>query len=70
MYPVPANANLTIDLPEGSGHSVELFTLSGQSVIIKSGLQNYAMIDVSTFQEGVYIVRVNGSQTGRVIVTK
>ena len=70
MYPVPASANLTIDLPEGSGHSVELFTLSGQSVIIKSGLQNYAMIDVSTFQEGVYIVRVNGSQTGRVIVTK
>jgi len=70
MYPVPASANLTIDLPEGSGHRVELFTLSGQSVIIKSGLQNYAMIDVSTFQEGVYIVRVNGSQTGRVIVTK
>ena len=70
MYPVPASANLTIDLPEGTGHRVELFTLSGQRVIIKSGLQNYAMIDVSTFQEGIYIVRVNGSQTGRVIVTK
>lgn len=70
MYPVPSNSSLTIDLPEGNDHRVELYTLSGQRVFIKSGLQNYAMIDVSTFQEGVYIVRVNGTQTGRVIVTK
>lgn len=70
MYPVPTNSTLTVDLPEGRDHIVELYTLSGQRVIVKSGLQNYAMIDVSAFQEGVYIVRVNGAQTGRVIVTK
>lgn len=70
MYPVPANSTLTVDLPEGTDHRVELYTLSGQRVVVKSGLQNYAMIDVSSFQEGIYIVRVNGSQTGRVIVTK
>ena len=70
MYPVPANESLTIDLPEGSDHRVELYSMNGQRIIEKTGLQNYAMIDVSAFQEGIYIVRVNGLQTGRVIVTK
>lgn len=70
MYPVPANHTLTIDLPDGNDNKVELFTLSGQRVVLKTGLQNYAMIDVSSFQEGIYIVTVNGNQTGRVIVAK
>lgn len=70
MYPVPTNSTLTIDLPEGTDHRVELYNMSGQKVVTKSGLQNYAMINVSTLQEGVYIVTVNGAQSGRVIVTK
>jgi len=37
---------------------------------IRGGVNNYAMIDVSEMQEGIYIVAVNGSQTGRVVVTK
>ena len=70
MYPVPANHTLTVDLPDGINHTVELYTLGGQRVVLKSGLQNYAMIDVSELQEGIYVVTVNGSQTGRVIVAK
>jgi len=70
MYPVPANSTLTIDLPEGNDNQVELFTLSGQRVVLKTGLQNYAMIDVSEMNEGIYIVAVNGTQSGRVVVAR
>lgn len=74
IYPNPVEDQFTVRLPNGSGNrfSVALFNLNGKVVHARelSGIDEYT-INVSEYNAGVYILRVQGefsSDTRKVIV--
>jgi hypothetical protein len=64
LYPVPANQSLYIKGQiESESVLVELYTISGQSVMRVNVSENEAL-DVSGLPAGVYVVKFNGSAMG------
>lgn len=68
LYPVPANRMLNIDL-KSINNTVEIFNLNGQKVYSEMHLVSETQIDVASWKSGIYMIVVDGSETGRVIIS-
>lgn len=71
IFPNPANQTIAIDNMINDIDLLELFTLSGRKVLSRSiESQNMVTLDVSLFQDGIYILNLQGGnvQQSKVIV--
>ena len=64
LYPNPTNGQLTVEM-EGLTE-VEVYNLVGQSLLRKDASEGSAIIDMSSLQNGVYMVKVS-AQAGSVM---
>ncbi|WP_306640532.1 T9SS type A sorting domain-containing protein [Sanyastnella coralliicola] len=71
LYPNPTSGQLTIASAEAVNSSFIMYDLSGR-VVLQGQLQNgRATFDASAYEQGVYLVRVDGrSNAQRVIISK
>lgn len=60
VYPNPTNDKVTID-SNGEVKSIEIYSITGAKIYSKSNILNSAsnVVDLSTFQNGVYVLIVN-----------
>jgi hypothetical protein len=68
VYPNPANSELTIFCADKTAQTVSVYDITGKLVETKSFSSVWAKIDVSNYNQGLYIYRVNG-ENGAVIST-
>lgn len=66
MYPNPVTTELNIDASH-SISSICIYNLLGQIVFSRNMSANKAQVDVSDLPDGVYLVRVNGSEVRRFV---
>lgn len=67
IYPNPSNGKFTVELEHGSLTNVEIYTSTGQKLV----QQKSGAIDMSSFPEGVYVVRVVDNErayTKRIVI--
>lgn len=64
IYPNPSNGlvNYTIDESINESVSIEIIDISGKTVLSKSNLSTTGTFDLSSFNKGVYLVRIHGAQ--------
>lgn len=60
IYPNPAQDQLTIRLNDNSSHQIEIFDMLGKK-IYSSTIQNVGQVDVSSFNAGTYLVKLNSN---------
>lgn len=60
VYPNPANSEVSFLNPSNSAVSVSVYDVTGKLVETKLFSSVWAKIDVSDYQQGMYIYRVNG----------
>ena len=60
IYPNPTEGSLFIDNKENYLYDVSLIDITGKNVLKQSGLRGLFKIDVSSFNSGVYMLRVEG----------
>jgi hypothetical protein len=58
IYPNPAKDNLTIETNTKLKQSLEIYNIAGQSVYT-ANICNKTSIDISNFQAGIYILKLN-----------
>ena len=63
LYPNPANNQITIEVIENGNHIVELFDFSGKRLFQKNMNNKKEVIDLSSFQNGIYLVSVRNETT-------
>lgn len=71
MYPNPANDMLTLEWDAGIYVDVEIFDLMGRRMMPMmrlTGGRRY--VDTSTFENGMYFIRVNQKEVGRFLVMR
>lgn len=70
LYPNPATEMITINSPEFAINDIELFDVLGQSIRSLNGLNAIGsyQLDLTDLSAGVYFVRINNTQTKRVIL--
>ncbi|MEZ4920587.1 MAG: aryl-sulfate sulfotransferase [Saprospiraceae bacterium] len=69
MYPNPANDMVTLTWEAGVYIDLEVFDWMGRRVVNPmrlTGGRKY--LDTSTWQEGLYLIRINGKETGKLLV--
>lgn len=61
LYPNPANEAITIEYSglKNSGYNIYISDLSGR-VLLKTKLESKAMLDISNFLSGMYIIQIAG----------
>ena len=67
VYPNPANGHVLIELEKQEPSTVRIFNVSGRT-LIHEPLQSGASIDVSSLDPGTYILQVENSSSGSVVV--
>lgn len=60
VYPNPAGDKLYLDLPRGEPVDVEFVNLTGQVISKMENCTGLTVSDISAFQPGIYLVRING----------
>jgi hypothetical protein len=72
VFPNPASESVSLDFGTATGtFSFELFSLSGQSVLLVKNQDNASRIDISSLSKGLYIYKVTtleGATTGKLVV--
>jgi hypothetical protein len=58
IYPIPANDYLNVKVEAGT--IISIYNPSGQQILQRISTQNPEIIDVSSFPEGLYLVKLNG----------
>ena len=61
IFPNPVKDRLTIQT-EISDYNVEIFSVLGKQVMVKNGLINQSMLDVSSFRNGIYFIKISNEQ--------
>jgi len=64
VYPSPANSVINIDNAEG--FNVQVFNILGKKVFSTNNLSNKELIDVTSFDNGTYFVKLNNSSVIKV----
>ena len=62
IYPNPATESVRFSLPESGFHDVEIHDMQGRLLQSVQDISSGYEINVSTFQKGVYVVRVSSNQ--------
>ncbi|MCA1763242.1 MAG: T9SS type A sorting domain-containing protein [Cryomorphaceae bacterium] len=62
IYPNPATESVRFSLPESELHNVDVFDMQGRLVKNIQDMSSGYELNVSTFQKGVYVVRVSNNQ--------
>lgn len=62
VYPNPSSDQIRLSLPENRQFDVVIYDMQGRIVENTKSIRNGQQIDVSTFQKGVYVVRVSNNQ--------
>lgn len=68
IYPNPAQGFVTIELPNTSGISLDIFDLSGKLFDSKTPRNRKLTIDVSNYPKGVYLIKLGELGTRKFIV--
>ena len=63
IYPNPANNKLTIENNNFIISSIELFDISGKSIVVKRVDEMTTILDISNLYNGIYFVKVNSNQS-------
>jgi len=58
LYPNPGSGNFTIEVPEQGTHHLEIFDMTGRSVLSKNMTTQREMFDISGQATGMYIVQI------------
>ena len=69
LFPNPAVDQLNLILPDYSNYNVKIFNLQGQKLIDGYSDNKEVLIDISKFQKGTYLLKIN-SMTNTKTVTK
>jgi uncharacterized repeat protein (TIGR01451 family) len=70
LYPNPASGAVAIQMASEEDFTMELFDIRGKKIIEKNG-QGSLLVDVSTLQQGIYLVKVvsgNAVETKKLII--
>lgn len=62
IYPNPASESVSFSLPESGLYDVEIFDIQGRMVKGINSISSGYELNVSTFQKGIYVVRVSSNQ--------
>ncbi len=62
IYPNPATESVRFSLPESELHNVDVFDMQGRLVKKIQDMSSGYELNLSTFQKGVYVVRVSNNQ--------
>jgi choice-of-anchor B domain-containing protein len=69
MYPNPANNEITISSKDEAISHVEIYNILGQAIVNKTFSSNFTeTLDISNLNSGMYLVKINGSTTKKLIV--
>ena len=63
IYPNPANNELNIENNNFIISSIELFDISGKSIVVKRVNEMATILDISNLSNGIYFVKVNSNQS-------
>jgi hypothetical protein len=58
VFPNPSNDKITLMASSASLYSVEVYDVLGKRVYVQSNLQNAHVVNVSSFEKGIYFVRI------------
>jgi hypothetical protein len=61
VYPNPTKGLIRIDIsnmPKNSRNEIRLFDLSGNQLLIEKNSESYSEIDINSFKDGIYILRI------------
>jgi hypothetical protein len=67
IYPNPSEGMVRISTANEKITSVEVFNVTGQRILNEEHASSYADIDLTSQPAGIYLVRINGSTTQRII---
>jgi len=56
IFPNPGSGRFTLSHVKGADLSI--FTITGGLLLFEKGLENEKQVDLSTFDKGVYLVRI------------
>ena len=59
LFPNPTKDQLNLILPDYSNYKVKIFNLRGQKLIDRFTDNKEVLIDISKFQKGTYILKIN-----------
>lgn len=68
IYPNPVVDILSIEMNKKSRfNSIQIFNLIGQKIIEKEYLTNEVKLDLSNFEKGIYILKINGDKSYKIV---
>lgn len=67
LYPNPAASSFTVNA-NAEKELLVMYTMLGEIVLTKELMKGENSIDVSAFAEGVYVVKMDDGQTGKIVV--
>ena len=71
LYPNPVSSILTLSSKDVNMESIEIMTITGQSVYTKLAKSDFITLDVSSFTKGLYLVKIltdNGVSLKQLII--
>ncbi len=63
IYPNPNDGQFVIDLPDAEKTNIEVLTINGQVVYTKQSVDVHNVINLKTFDKGIYFVRITNHRT-------
>lgn len=70
IVPNPANSYFYIQgLDDSQANSIDICDIMGQSVYNQQ-VQNYSVVDISTINSGMYLIRINGTYVKKMMISK
>lgn len=71
LYPNPATAYVTFDLPKGyeKTHSIQIFSFLGKKMYESNGLSQKLTVQLNEFTRGLYIYHLVEIANGKIIET-
>ena len=70
LFPNPAEDQLNLILPDYSNYNVKIFNLQGRKLIDRLSNNKEVLIDMSKFQKGTYLLKINSTSDKRTVTKK